>query len=209
MPCIVPIRERRRMTAPRVTGVVLAAGGSRRLGTPKQLLPLGNSTVLGATLDLARACPFAQIIMTLGGSAAEVRRAVPLGGVDVVIADDFGSGCSSSLRVALPRVQPQASGIVLMLGDQPGVATATVESLIADGTTSLIAVCRYSDGIGHPFWLSRNAFGELAQLHGDKGVWKLIESGRFPVREIAVAGSIPLDVDTWDDYERLCASVVR
>ena len=68
-------------------------------------------------------------------------------------------------------------------------------------------VCRYDDGIGHPFWLSRGVFGELQRLHGDKGVWKLVESGRHRVRELAVDGSIPLDVDTWDDYNRLMESL--
>jgi molybdenum cofactor cytidylyltransferase len=70
-------------------------------------------------------------------------------------------------------------------------------------------VCRYDDGIGHPFWLSRSVFGELARLHGDKGVWKLIESGRFTVDELPVEGRVPLDVDTWEDYRRLLASVSR
>jgi molybdenum cofactor cytidylyltransferase len=197
------------MTALQVTGVVLAAGGSSRLGTPKQLLALGNTTVLGATLKVARRCPFDKIIVTLGGAAAEVRRAVQLDGVDVVTVDDFGSGCSSSLRAALPRVHPGAAGIVLMLGDQPNVASASVERLITDGSASPIAVCRYRDGIGHPFWLSRSVFPTLTQLHGDKGIWRLIESGRFPVREIAVDSTVPIDVDTWDDYERLLASVTR
>ena len=62
-------------------------------------------------------------------------------------------------------------------------------------------------GIGHPFWFSREVFGELSQLHGDKGVWKLVESGRHPVHEIAVEGPVPLDVDTWDDYQRLLESM--
>ncbi len=52
-------------------------------------------------------------------------------------------------------------------------------------------------------------FRDLASLHGDKGVWKLVESDRFTVRELLVDGSVPLDVDTWDDYRRLLASVSR
>lgn len=191
-----------------VTGVVLAAGGSSRLGTPKQLLPYADTTVLGATVDVARSCGFDQLIVTLGGAAEAVRRAVPLEGLDVVTVDDFGSGCSSSLRAALTRVDPRASGIVLMLGDQPGVSRATVERLVAE-CSAPIAVCRYDDGLGHPFWLSHNIFGELAQLHGDKGVWKLIESGQFEVHELAVDGPVPPDVDTWDDYRRLLASESR
>ncbi|MGE2726521.1 nucleotidyltransferase family protein [Mycolicibacterium pulveris] len=193
-----------------VTGIVLAAGSSRRLGgTPKQLLKLGDTTVLGATLEVARSCPFDQLIVTLGGAADAVRKAVFLDGIDIVIADDPASGCSSSLRTALPWVDPRADGIVLMLGDQPGVSCSAVTALIESGRRAPIAVCRYADGIGHPFWLSRKVFGELAELHGDKGVWRMIESGRYDVRSVPVEGAIPLDVDTWDDYERLLASVPR
>lgn len=190
-----------------MTGVVLAAGASRRLGTPKQLLPLGETTVLGATLEVARSCPFDQLIVTLGAAEDDIRKAVPLDGLDVVIADDAASGCSSSLRTALRSVDPRANGIVLMLGDQPGVTRSTVTKLIASGRDTPVAVCRYSDGIGHPFWLSRTTFDDLAQLHGDKGVWRVVESGRFDVRRVAIDHPIPSDVDTWDDYRRLRASV--
>ncbi|WP_431971974.1 nucleotidyltransferase family protein [Nocardia sp. bgisy134] len=197
------------MTIGFVTGVVLAAGSSRRLGTAKQVLPYRDTTVLGATLDVVRSCALDQIIVTLGGAAEAVRRQVDLTGVEVVMADDFGSGCSSSLRSALSAVHPRAAGIVLMLGDQPGLSAATVDRLVAEGTTAApITVCRYRDGVGHPFWLNRSTFGELARLHGDKAVWKLIESGRVAVSRLDVDAPAPLDVDTWDDYERLRASTL-
>ncbi|MCW2652143.1 MAG: carbon monoxide dehydrogenase accesory protein [Mycobacterium sp.] len=195
------------MSSAPVTGVVLAAGGSDRLGRPKQLLRLGDTTLLDASLDVARACPFEQIVVTLGGAAAAVLDAVPLGDVDVVTVDDFGSGCTSSLRSALVRVNPGAAGIVLLLGDQPGVEPRAVERLIVEASFAPIAVCRYRDGIGHPFWLNRSVFGDLAELRGDKGVWKVLESGRFTVREMQVNGPVPVDVDTWDDYRRLLSSV--
>jgi len=194
------------MNAPPVTGVVLAAGGSHRLGTPKQLLPYRDTTLLGATLDVARGAGFDQLIVTLGGAAQAVRDAVPLDGAEVVAVEDFGIGCSASLRAALERVDPRAAGIVLMLGDQPGVEPATLKRMIEQGPSTDIMVCRYDDGIGHPFWLSRGLFGELRRLHGDKGVWKLVESRRREVRELASDGPVPLDVDTWDDYQRLVKS---
>jgi molybdenum cofactor cytidylyltransferase len=197
------------MTERRVTGVVLAAGGSRRLGTPKQLLPYRNTTLLGATLEVARGAGFDQLIVTLGGAAQAVRDVLSLDGADVVTVDDFGTGCSASLRAALRRVHPQAVGIVLMLGDQPRVDPATVRRMVQHGRVAPAAmmVCRYADGIGHPFWFSRAVFGELSQQHGDKGVWKLVQSGRHPVRELAVDTPVPLDVDTWDDYHRLLESL--
>jgi molybdenum cofactor cytidylyltransferase len=189
-----------------VTGVLLAAGGSRRLGTPKQLLAYQDTTVLGASLAVARDCGFDQIIVTLGGAAHAVRDAVCLDGTDVVVVDEAGAGCSASLRVALGRVDPDASGIVLLLGDQPGVDRVVVRRLVAAATSAPVTVCRYTDGIGHPFWLSRSVFGDLMQLHGDKGVWKLLASGRFDVHEVTVDARVPLDVDTWDDYRRLLES---
>ena len=192
-----------------VTGLVLAAGGSRRLGAPKQLLPYQGGTILGATLETARNCGFDQLIVTLGGASAQVHERIDLDGLRVVENPEFGTGCSSSIVSALEVVDPRSDGIVLMLGDQPGLARASVARLIAEGRASPIAVCRYSDGIGHPFWLSRDIFGDLTRLQGDKGIWKLIESNRFPVAEIPVDGTVPLDVDTWDDYERLLDSATR
>ena len=191
----------------RVTGVVLAAGRSRRLGQPKQVLPYRDSTVLGETLRMARRCGFDQLIVTLGGAAEEVRREVSLDGAEAVVVDDPASGCAASLRVAVERVDPASAGIVLLLGDQPGVTEVTVRRLIEAGAGESMAVCRYDDGGGQPFSLGRGVFGELTGLHGDKGVWKLIDSGRFDVLEVPVDGPVPLDVDTWDDYERLIAAV--
>ncbi len=193
------------MTVPGVTGVVLAAGGSRRLGRPKQVLPYRDTTVLGATLEVARAVGFDQVIVTLGGAAQAVRDQVSLDGLDVVTVDDFGAGCSASLRVALETVDPRSVGVVLMLGDQPGIDPADVRRII-DAPPADITVCRYTDGVGHPFWFSRSMFGELSRLHGDKGVWKLIESGRHAVGEMRVDRAVPLDVDTWEDYQRLVAT---
>jgi molybdenum cofactor cytidylyltransferase len=199
------------VTADRVTGVVLASGRSSRLGRPKQTLPYRDTTLLGATLQVARSCPFDQLIVTLGGAAEMVRNAVLLDGVETVVVEDFGLGCSSSLRVALKHVDRLADGIVLMLGDQPGVRPSSVERLMAECSADSIAVCRYADGIGHPFWLGRNVFGDLDRLHGDKGVWKLVEraAASGSLGEVAIDDVIPPDVDTWDDYRRLLESVPR
>lgn len=194
------------MTTAVITGVVLAAGASRRLGTPKQLLPYRNTTVLGATLDVVRSCAFDQIILTLGAAAAAVRQQVDLAGLEVAMTEDYGSGCSSSLRSALNAVHPRAAGIVLMLGDQPGLSPATVDRLITQATSTAITTCHYRNGVGHPFWLSRSIFGDLTRLPGDKAVWKIIESGRIPVSQLDIDAPMPLDVDTWDDYERLRAA---
>jgi molybdenum cofactor cytidylyltransferase len=185
-----------------VTGLVLGAGGSRRLGRPKQLLPYGDGTLLGHVVGVGRACRFDQLVVALGGAADEVREAVDLDGIDVVVNDEYGSGCSSSIAAALSVVASDV--LVLMLGDQPGVTAETVGALLAGRGDAALAVCRYDDGRGHPIAFAREAFGELANLHGDKGVWRMLDRG--PVVEVPVAGPIPLDVDTEADYEAVRAA---
>ncbi|HZM56092.1 MAG TPA: nucleotidyltransferase family protein [Acidimicrobiales bacterium] len=188
-----------------IAGLVLAAGGSRRLGQPKQLLPYAGATLLDATLTMARSCTFDQLIVALGGSADEVEKVVDLHGACVVRNDSYPTGCSSSIAAALAAVATDAAGIVLLLGDQPSVTPTAVAGLVDVARDAPIGVCRYRNGIGHPFWLGRDSFESLAQLHGDKGVWKLIDAAGDGVPSHLVDDDIPRDVDTWADYEALLA----
>jgi molybdenum cofactor cytidylyltransferase len=191
---------------PFVAGLVLAAGGSSRLGRPKQLLPFGDATLLDHTVATARDCGFDQLIVALGGSADDIRATVDLSGAEVVVNEGFGEGCSSSIAAAIGAVDARAEALVLLLGDQPGVTPSTVRALIAGRGDAELAVCRYDDGRGHPFAFGRAVFGELATLHGDKAVWKLLDQRGETVREVGVPGPVPLDVDTWEDYQAVLAT---
>jgi molybdenum cofactor cytidylyltransferase len=186
-----------------VTGLVLAAGGSKRLGRPKQLLPYGRATLLDHVLDTARSCPFDQLLCVIGGAAGDVRSTVDFGGVGVVENPDFGEGCSSSIAAALDAVDPRCDVLVLMLGDQPEVTADTVAKLVAGRGDAPVAACAYSDGRGHPLAFSRSLFAELASLHGDKAVWKLLDRHEAVAAGVPVDGPTPRDVDTWDDYAQI------
>jgi molybdenum cofactor cytidylyltransferase len=188
-----------------IAGLVLAAGGSKRLGRPKQLLPYRGATLLDHVLATARSCPFDQLLCVIGGEADAVRAGVDLGGVEVVENRDFGEGCSSSIAAALGAVDPRCDALVLMLGDQPGVRPETVARLIAGRGDAPIAACGYADGRGHPLAFSRALFGELAAMHGDKAVWKLLDRYADDAVDVPVEGPIPRDVDTWEDYEAALA----
>ena len=195
-----------RRTEPFVTGLVLAAGGSSRLGEPKQLLPYGSGTLLDHAVDTARASGFDQLIVALGGGSPEVRDRVDLSGAEVVENPDFGEGCSSSIAAGLSALDPRAELLVLMLGDQPGVTPATVRALVAGcDQATVLAACLYDDGRGHPLAFGRAVFDDLRELHGDKAVWKLMERRSDEVVEVRIAGPVPRDVDTRADYEAVLA----
>jgi molybdenum cofactor cytidylyltransferase len=185
---------------------VLAAGGSKRLGQAKQLLPYGGATLLDHVLSTARQARFDQLLCVVGGSEQDVRATVDFEGVEVVENHAFGAGCSSSIAAALSAVDPRSDVLVLMLGDQPGVTHETVAALLDGRAQAPLAACAYDDGPGHPLALARSMFGELAALHGDKGVWRLLDRHAEEVVEVPIAGPIPRDVDTWEDYQAVLAS---
>ena len=127
-------------------------------------------------------------------------RRVDLAGAEVVVNDAYGEGCSSSIAAALGAVDPRADALVLMLGDQPGVDAATVATLLAGRGRRAARRLPLRRRPGPPDRLRRDVFAELAELHGDKGVWRLLDQRAEDVVEVAVPGPIPRDVDTQDDY---------
>lgn len=189
-------------------GLVLAAGGSSRLGQPKQLLRFGGTTLLGHVLTVARECQFDQLVCVVGGGVSDVRAHVDLSGVDVVENPGFGAGCSSSIAAALGVIDARASVLVLMLGDQPGVTALSVWTLLEGRGEAPIAASGYTDGRGHPLAFARSMFEELRAMHGDKAVWKLMDRHAEQVVDVAIDGSVPRDVDTWEDYETVIATVI-
>lgn len=186
-----------------ISGLVLGAGSSRRLGQPKQLLDFQGAPLLQTAVNSAHAAAFDQVIVAIGGAAPEVRASVNFGDAEIAENVAYTSGCSSSIVAALDLVDPRADGLVLLLGDQPGVTIDTINALIGHLPDHPLSVCRYEDGRGHPFGFRRDVFADLIELQGDKAVWKLLESGRYPVSELNRPGLIPPDVDTWDDYQQL------
>ncbi len=192
---------------PHVAGLVLAAGASRRLGRAKQLLPYGDGTLLAHILGTARACGFAQLICVLGAAADEIRATVDLSGVEIVENRAFGTGCSSSIAAALGAVDPQSQVLVLLLADQPGVTPETVATLLAGRGDAPLAACAYENGRGHPLAFARSMFDELEALHGDRGVWKLLDRHAAAAVDVPVDGPIPPDVDTWNDYQAALAEL--
>ena len=188
-----------------MVGVILGAGSSRRLGRPKQTLPLGETTLLGWVTADVEASGLDRVVLVLGGAAEEALTGLELQRAQVARNDAYGTGCASSLLAGLDAAG-HCDAIMLVLGDMPGVDAAVIDAVRADWDRGRpwAAVTRYEDALGHPFVFSSAAFGALRALHGDKAVWKLVDQRPDRVREVAVPRQLPGDVDTWADYEAAC-----
>ena len=189
-----------------ISGLILGAGASQRLGPPKQLLPFRNTTMLGWVVQQAQsATGVDELIVVLGRAADEVREQVDFGTARVVENKVFTEGCSSSYRAGLAALSPESQAIMIILGDQPGIVPEVIDRLAGEWRRSeaLIALCSYNGRKGHPMIFSRAMFDQLEGLHGDKAAWKLVDANADRVQEVHVNLPFPDDINTVADFERI------
>lgn len=196
--------------APRLVGIILAAGSSRRMGRPKQLLALAGRPLVQYVLDAADRSTLADLVLVLGHAASEIRAGIVVPPrCRVVVNPRHAAGQSSSLACGLAAVDTEAAAAVVLLGDQPGVTSALIDRVAgAFGACDAAAVrpvwrtCGGTVKPGHPVVLARRLWPELAGLTGDQGARVLFDAHPEWVREIEIAGAPPPDIDDPEDYRR-------
>jgi molybdenum cofactor cytidylyltransferase len=193
-----------------IVGVVLAAGGSSRMGQPKQLLPFGRGTLVQAAVrPFLQAPSVGRVIVVVGYHAEAVLRAVAIDErVTIVENRGWREGMASSIRTAMRWVSPRTDAILLGLGDQPRVPVAVIERLCAgfrtarSSTQALIPT--FHGRRGHPVLLAGRLREALLHLDGDEGARGLIRSLTDGVQEVPVQSpGVLLDCDTPEEYAAL------
>lgn len=189
------------------TAIILAAGPSRRLGKPKQLLPWGGPTLLGTVVAQTLAWPVDSVWVVLGSRFEEVLQSVDLGDAGVVENPEWEEGMASSLRVGLDVASrdPSTEAALIVMGDQPGIDPAVVDALLKHRKTSdaLAVVPKYRYVRGHPVLIARTLWSRLMSLEGDQGGRDLLQAHPEWVEEVIFEQLAPRDVDTSDDVKDL------
>lgn len=190
-----------------LAALVLAAGGSRRLGRPKQLEPWGHTTLLGHVVEGVRALPVDEVWVVLGADLDLVMTSVDLADCGVVENPEWEEGLASSLRVGLDALTrlSRADAALVVLGDQPGIAPDVVARLIEARRRSRrpAAVPKYRYAWGNPVLVDRSLWARLMSLEGDEGARRLLQAHPEWVEEVWVDRLPPRDVDTQADVDEL------
>jgi molybdenum cofactor cytidylyltransferase len=188
-----------------ISGVILAAGKSTRLGRPKQLLELGGEPVLLHTVRNATSSHLDQVVLVLGDSASEIADAIGEQGQGLAINPDYELGQSTSLKLGLSRIDPEAEAVLFLLGDQPQVSTEIINAVIAQFRKGgdRIVMPSYRGTRSNPVLFSRELFPEIAKVTGDQGARSVVRAHFSEVHAVEIDADPPLDVDTEEDYEKL------
>ncbi len=189
-----------------IAAIILAAGGSTRLGQPKQLLDWDGQPLLAHVAQVVLASQARPVLAVLGCRAEEIGQALAHLPLQIVPNPDWAAGLSTSLRAGLSALPDDAAGALLILADQPRLTPALLDELIARfraGPAQVVAPF-YRGRRGTPVLFSRALFPALRRVGGDQGGRDLIARHADRLARVEVDDpSLFHDIDTHQDYRTL------
>ncbi|HTX24445.1 MAG TPA: nucleotidyltransferase family protein [Steroidobacteraceae bacterium] len=193
-----------RAEVPSLHAVVLAAGGSTRFGSPKQLIRVQGRPLLHRAVANAVQVAGQGVTVVLGSHAAELAPLLRHSSASVIINRAWSEGIASSIRAAVARLPASCEGVLLTLADQAAVTADDLARLAATwrAQPEYIVAARYEATVGVPALFPRAHFADLAALRGDRGARDLLR--RHADRTVAIAlANASIDIDTPEDLLRL------
>ena len=189
-----------------VSAILLAAGESKRMGNPKQLLPLGKSTILEQTIDNLLNSKVSEVIVVVGHRADEMIKVIARRPVKIGVNPLYSQGMSTSIATGLKMIDDSARAILLALADQPFIDSKTTNRLVDAflNHNKGIVFPTYQGRRGHPIIFAVQYKEELSGLKGDVGGKEIIKQHPNDTLEVAVdSKSINIDIDNINDYQSL------
>jgi molybdenum cofactor cytidylyltransferase len=185
---------------------VLAAGGSSRMGEPKQLLPVSGETLVRRAARLATEAGVGPVLVVLGAESDRVRAEIEDLPLRIVLNAGWQEGLASSLRAAVEaaeRAHPAARGLLVMPADQPRLTAGHLRAIDAAqraGGAAIVA-SDYGSHRGPPAFFAKQRYATLRALRGDSGARALL-NGADAATVAAPPGS-GIDLDRPEDLDRL------
>ena len=192
-------------SSPFISGILLAAGLSSRMGEPKQLLPFGESTIVETVVDSMLGAKFNEIIVVVGHCAAEIREQLGTRPIKIVFNPDYREGMLTSAQTGIRTLQG-SDAFALMLVDQPFITSELIDQVV-DGyvqTDKGITLPSYNYKRGHPVIFDQRYANEVLALDaGSGGVRTLFKRYSDDIHYVTVDSDRVLrDIDYREDYER-------
>ncbi len=190
-----------------VAAIVLAAGGSVRMGRNKLLFPLSGETVLRRAVRRAMAAGFEPVVVVLGHEAVQAQGELDGLACRTVVNPDWEHGITRSLRTGLAALPAETTAAVVMLADMPLVTTEMLRRLVErwrDGTAPLV-ISDYEGVNAPPMLYGRPLFPELLAMEGEGCGKQVVRRHREEAAVIAWPGAALADLDVPEDYERVLA----
>lgn len=190
-----------------ITGLILAAGQSKRLGGVKPLLLHETSTLIEFVIANYRASKIDNLILVLGHDARRVVQKIPIAGLRVVINPTPSLGMSTSIQRGMAHLAPRSDALMIAMGDMPLIGPDTINQMIAafDKSKKGIAVPVYDKKRGHPVIFDQKTyFDSLLELRGDVGAKEILEANPKDILEVKVkTEGVLIDVDTREDWDNI------
>jgi molybdenum cofactor cytidylyltransferase len=189
-----------------ITAVVLAAGISTRMGTPKMLLPWGNTTVIGQVISTLTNAGLEDILVVVGGNSDRIAELVKGPEVHMTYNPDFGNGeMLSSVQVGLRNISGEAQAGLIVLGDQPQIKSQIVQTILDRyyHTGHHMIVPSYRMHRGHPWILGKLYWEEVLALQPPLTLHDFLNTHHDEIDYVIVeSSSVMQDLDTQQDYLR-------
>lgn len=192
--------------SPVVSGLILAAGSSTRMGRPKQTILIAGRPMLEYPLLAFLSSRVGEVILVVQKRSILRDVKAPMERVRVVANPDSARGLSTSVKLGVKKVSPRSDAVVIGLGDKPLVLGSTIDFLISayERSRSMIVVPVYHRRRGNPIIFDRKAFPLVEEAEGDEGAKSVMRKHRELVLEVQVDDEgVAVDVDTPDDLEKI------
>ena len=188
-----------------IVGIILSAGESKRMGTPKQLLPWGKTIILQQVIDNTSASRLGTILLILGSDADDIARKITITPkTRILVNHDFKAGMSSSVKCGIKNAPVKAEAYMLLLGDQPFIGPNIINNLIDAyhaGRHGII-VPVYNGQHGHPVIFDSRYKKELLSIDG-QGAKEVTEKHARDIFEVHIdSPNVLTDIDTPQDYQK-------